>query len=114
MYGDIAHGSILFLLDISSFFRKKNHKNSRDFNNLNSAKYLITLMGFFSVYSGFIYNDFMSLPLNFFGSCWEGGENPTQKCTYIFGVDPVWKSSNNQLTFYNSLKMKMAVVLGVS
>lgn len=31
---------------------------------------MITLMGFFSVYVGLVYNDFFSLPLDLFGSSW--------------------------------------------
>lgn len=34
------------------------------------GKYMITLMGFFSVYAGLVYNDFFSLPLDLFGSSW--------------------------------------------
>lgn len=35
------------------------------------ARYFIAMMGFFSLYCGFIYNDFLSLKLNFFSSCYD-------------------------------------------
>jgi V-type H+-transporting ATPase subunit a len=32
---------------------------------------------------------------------------------FLIGVDPVWTASDNELSFYNSLKMKLAVIIGV-
>ena len=34
-------------------------------------------------------------------------------CVYPFGVDPKWYVSPNELSFMNSLKMKLAVIFGI-
>lgn len=36
-----------------------------------SVRYLLLMMGFFACYCGFLYNDFLSIPWNLFGSCYE-------------------------------------------
>lgn len=86
-------------------------------NMILEHRYLFSLMGFFGFYSGFIYNDFLAIPWNLFGSCYENHDKVAEKiadCVYPFGMDPKWYSSNNELTYFNSLKMKMAVIIGVA
>ncbi len=77
-------------------------------------------MGFFALFNGLIYNDFTSIALNMFGSCYV---NPSMKlsnkplsksCVYPFGIDPVWGVAKNKLSVYNSLKMKTSVIFGVA
>jgi len=70
-------------------------------------------MGFFAVYAGFIYNDFASLGLNFFFSCYDEEGRRSKNCVYLFGLDPIWHISENELAFSNSYKMKMAVIIGL-
>ena len=77
-------------------------------------------MGFFAMYCGFIYNDFMSISLNMFGSCYNPiGVSPEKEipridgCVYGFGVDPVWSVASNSLNYLNSLKMKISVIIAV-
>lgn len=67
------------------------------FSSLLSHRYLFALMGFFATYCGFVYNDFLSMNLNLFGSCYNLSQVPEGEpiprisdCVYSFGVDPVW------------------------
>ncbi len=84
-------------------------------------RYLLLLMGFFSFYCGIIYNDFTSIPLKVFGeSCFNVPHDHhsevtlKEDCTYPIGVDPAWYLGKNELTYMNSLKMKISVILGVA
>ena len=36
-----------------------------------------------------------------------------EDCVYPFGIDSMWRAAENQMQYTNSLKMKMAVILGV-
>lgn len=68
MFGDIGHGGILLAIGIwlnTSAAAKKMAPPS-----IFGIRYLLLLMGIFSFYSGWIYNEFFSLPLNVFGTCY--------------------------------------------
>src|SRR5690348_16847155 len=88
------------------------------------GRYVLLLMGLFSMYTGLLYNECFSIPIDLCGSMWSyppPGANDTvwkavrtnPQRTYEFGVDPAWKGSINILSYYNSLKMKMSVIFGV-
>ncbi len=86
------------------------------FNVMIPFRYLITFMGAYAFYNGLIYNDYLSIPLNLFGSCYKAeGEEWVRipDCVYPFGIDPVWLASGSSLNFMNSYKMKLSVILGV-
>lgn len=82
-----------------------------------AGRYIILLMGIFSIYTGFLYNDVFSKSLSFFQPGWEFvKENGAAIATghvYPIGVDPMWNGAENALVFTNSYKMKMSIVLGV-
>merc|ERR1719159_1582954 len=127
MYGDVGHGTMLFLVGLFLVFKGEALKFSVP--EAYNARYFVAMMGFYAIFAGLMYNDFFSLGLNLFGSRWvvdyeaggsvyfkadydiknEGGPGP-----YPFGVDPAWHGTSNELLFINSLKMKISVLIGVA
>lgn len=73
MFGDIGHGGFLLLGAIWLVTNNETLKKSTNsyIEGLAQARYLFLLMGICAFYCGFIYNDFMSLPWNIFGSCYK-------------------------------------------
>ncbi|GMH57987.1 hypothetical protein TrRE_jg6357, partial [Triparma retinervis] len=133
MYGDIGHGTCLFLAGLFLMYSyNADSKYDEMMGGVYSARYMITAMGFFGIYAGFIYNDFFSLGLNLFTSRYEypnqdeGAEAVesgaqavltadygSSEAIYPVGMDPAWHVSSNELLFFNSFKMKLSVVLGI-
>ncbi|XP_019370939.1 PREDICTED: V-type proton ATPase 116 kDa subunit a isoform X1 [Gavialis gangeticus] len=143
MFGDCGHGAVMLGFALWMVTNEKallaQKSTNEIWNTFFSGRYLILLMGIFSIYTGFIYNDCFSKSLNIFGSSWHirpmfsnstwnkhvleeiealqldpavpgvYSGNP-----YPFGIDPIWNVAKNKLTFLNSYKMKMSVVMGIT
>ncbi|XP_021113283.1 V-type proton ATPase 116 kDa subunit a isoform X3 [Heterocephalus glaber] len=150
MFGDFGHGFVMFLFALLLVLNEDHPRLTqcqeimRMFFN---GRYILLLMGLFSVYTGLIYNDCFSKSVNLFGSGWnvsamyrashaaeERGKmalwndsivrhsrvlqlDPSVpgvfRGPYPFGIDPIWNLATNRLTFLNSFKMKMSVILGI-
>ena len=119
MFGDIGHGFLLLLFSLYIELNSEKIKNSDSvLNSLVKYRYILILMGFFSFFCGIIYNDFMSIPLTFFSSCYindkkNGIAMKKTNCIYPIGIDPKWYAATNDLAFMNSFKMKWSVIIGV-
>ncbi|PWN26820.1 V0/A0 complex, 116-kDa subunit of ATPase, partial [Jaminaea rosea] len=123
MFGDIGHGLIMTLTALAMVVyerRLSKLDGGEIFDMFFYGRYMILLMGAFSVYTGFIYNDIFSKSLNLFktGFDWPANATGTVEAqpngnVYLMGLDPTWHGADNNLVFTNSIKMKMSVVLGV-
>ncbi|KAL4636118.1 V-type proton ATPase 116 kDa subunit a [Arapaima gigas] len=141
MFGDFGHGVIMALfawwMVLCEGNRKLNRTRDEIMNTFFEGRYIILMMGLFSIYTGLIYNDCFSKSLNIFGSGWSVKAMFTQKHwtnetlrsnalltldpnvtgvfngPYPLGIDPIWNLATNRLTFLNSYKMKMSVILGI-
>uniref|UniRef100_A0A8C8HPL2 V-type proton ATPase subunit a n=1 Tax=Oncorhynchus tshawytscha TaxID=74940 RepID=A0A8C8HPL2_ONCTS len=142
MFGDLGHGMIMALFALWMVLYEDNRKLKRTrneiWNTFFEGRYIILMMGLFSVYTGLIYNDCFSKSLNIFGSGWNVNAmfksgNWTWDSTlrtnafltldpivpgvfngpYPLGIDPIWNLASNRLTFLNSYKMKMSVIVGI-
>ena len=130
MYGDIGHGSCLALagfLLILTESQAELRTTGQMLKDIYVARYMIFAMGLSGMYAGLVYNDYFSLGLDLFGSKYEyqneedgteatliSGKYGDGSSVYPFGVDPAWKVSSNSLLFFNSMKMKMSVILGIA
>uniref|UniRef100_G3PRS3 V-type proton ATPase subunit a n=1 Tax=Gasterosteus aculeatus aculeatus TaxID=481459 RepID=G3PRS3_GASAC len=143
MFGDMGHGVLMTCIALYLVIRESRlvaqKSDNEMFNMVFAGRYIILLMGLFSMYTGIIYNDCFSKSLNMFGSGWSvrpmfgpKGANWTFETLngngvlqldpavpgvfngpYPLGIDPIWNVATNKLTFLNSFKMKMSVILGV-
>jgi len=133
MFGDVGHGAVMALFATFIILREKRmvRRQLNEFmQTCYDGRYMLLLMGLFSIYTGFIYNEAFAVPLNLFGSRWQYTNASAMACgldncevpgdvrpplaPYPLGFDPVWKSSQSGLVYFNSYKMKLAIVLGVS
>ncbi|KDR23260.1 V-type proton ATPase 116 kDa subunit a [Zootermopsis nevadensis] len=138
MFGDAGHGLILTAFGLYMVIEEKKlmkqKSDSEIWNIFFAGRYIILLMGIFSVYTGFIYNDIFSRSLNIFGSSWtidgynisdiQGNAELTlspytnfakfDASPYPVGLDPVWQAATNKIIFLNSYKMKLSIIFGVA
>ncbi|CAA77453.2 V-type proton ATPase 116 kDa subunit a 1 [Caenorhabditis elegans] len=143
MFGDMGHGAIMLLAALFFILKEKQLEAARIkdeiFQTFFGGRYVIFLMGAFSIYTGFMYNDVFSKSINTFGSSWQNTipesvidyylddekrsesqlilppETAFDGNPYPIGVDPVWNlAEGNKLSFLNSMKMKMSVLFGIA
>lgn len=142
MFGDVGHGLLMFLFALAMVLAEDRPAVKTAQNEIwrtfFGGRYLLLLMGLFSVYTGFIYNECFSRATVIFPSGWSVAAMANQSGwsdtflaehpmlaldpnvtgvflgPYPFGIDPVWSLAVNHLSFLNSFKMKMSVILGVT
>ncbi|KAM8972796.1 V-type proton ATPase 116 kDa subunit a 4 [Pelodytes ibericus] len=143
MFGDCGHGAVMLGFAIWMVLNERQLLSSKSdneiWNTFFGGRYLILLMSIFSIYTGFIYNDCFAKSFNIFGSSWRVRPMFTNSTwnvhmltsanalqldpavpgvfsgnPYPFGIDPIWNIAQNKLTFLNSYKMKMSVVMGIT
>jgi V-type H+-transporting ATPase subunit a len=86
------------------------------------SRYIVLIMGLFSMYTGLLYNDIFSRSFTLFPSQWKWPDNirkgkPVDALLrygyrFPFRVDWNWHDAENSLLFTNSMKMKMSILLG--
>lgn len=125
MFGDFGHGIIMFCAALAMIYFEKPMSKTK-LNELVAmafyGRYIMMMMGLFSIYTGLIYNDAFSKALTLFPSQWDWPKDFTVGQTveatlkdnyrYPFGLDWSWHGTDNDLLFSNSYKMKLSILMG--
>ncbi|EPQ32383.1 uncharacterized protein PFL1_00579 [Pseudozyma flocculosa PF-1] len=122
MFGDLFHAFLMTsaALGMIAFERKLAKVDDEILQMFFYGRYMMLMMGTFSMFTGLMYNDVASKSMHLFHSGWDWPhKNGTVEAvsnghTYPIGIDPAWHGADNALVFTNSLKMKMSVILGVA
>uniref|UniRef100_A0A7S1TIV0 V-type proton ATPase subunit a n=2 Tax=Compsopogon caeruleus TaxID=31354 RepID=A0A7S1TIV0_9RHOD len=133
MFGDVGHGTIMTLFALYLILAERRlakQKLNEIMGFAYTGRYIIFLMGLFSIYTGLIYNEVFAIPVDLFRSRWKFTEGNSMACginecddpklalppanPYPLGFDPIWKGSDNGLVFFNSYKMKLSIIFGVA
>ena len=132
MFGDFGHGLLLALFGYFLTTKEDEWGDGAGLNDMvqmcYGGRYIILLNGLFGAYVGFLYNEAFAFPMNFFGgSRWYNAADPEEPCEvmgkhvptcaldapYPMGIDPIWHYTANKITFFNSFKMKISIIVGV-
>uniref|UniRef100_A0A8C9WSX1 V-type proton ATPase subunit a n=1 Tax=Scleropages formosus TaxID=113540 RepID=A0A8C9WSX1_SCLFO len=126
MFGDVGHGLLMTLAALWMVLEEKDPKLRNNTNEIwrmmFGGRYLILLMGLFSIYTGAIYNECFSRGLSVYTSSWHIQPMIAHYNWRLSQSGPkcygsiyywIWGLANNHLTFLNSYKMKMSVIIGV-
>lgn len=69
MFGDYGHGSLIFFAGFMLVMLNDWLKKIDGMPFILKFRYLLMLMGMFSMYNGLLYNEFFAIPNDWFGSC---------------------------------------------
>ena len=125
MFGDLGHGFLMFCAAVAMIaFERRLGRGKLDelVSMAFTGRYVILMMGLYSMFTGLMYNDIFSRSMELFESTWQWPQNFTtgdmleakrrDDYTYPFGLDPGWHESENELLFTNSFKMKLSILMG--
>lgn len=70
MFGDVGHGSFFLIVGLVLCQWKDQLEKIEVVNTFVRIRYMLAMMGFFSLFCGVIYNDFMSIPLQYSSTCY--------------------------------------------
>ncbi|KAG9342368.1 hypothetical protein JZ751_016362 [Albula glossodonta] len=134
MFGDVGHGMLLTLLALWMLLQERDPKLSTSGNEVGpptrdtptamahcKGKCIICFSRGLSLFPSSWHLQPMMRHYNWSDETLHGNQYLTLDPSvegvfqgpYPFGIDPVWRLATNHLTFLNSYKMKMSVIIGV-